>query len=125
VARARRLREHAGTLTGHALGEDPEPTDTTGSLLADILAVVPADQAKVWNQTVVARLAELRPDRYRGWEPEQLTAALKPLGVTVGQVWGTDPATGESANRRGITRAQVAEAADRTHRRRPPDSAPG
>jgi DNA segregation ATPase FtsK/SpoIIIE, S-DNA-T family len=125
VTRARRLREQAGTLTGHALGEDPEPTDTTGSLLADILAVVPADQAKVWNQTVVARLAELRPDRYRGWEPEQLTAALKPLGVTVGQVWGTDPATGESANRRGITRAQVVEAADRAHRRRPPDPAPG
>jgi DNA segregation ATPase FtsK/SpoIIIE, S-DNA-T family len=124
VARARRLREQAGTLSGHALGEDPEPTDTAGSLLADILAVVPADQAKVWNQTVVARLAELRPDRYRGWEPEQLTAALKPLEVTVGQVWGTDPATGERANRRGITRAQVVEAADRAHRR-PPDPAPG
>jgi DNA segregation ATPase FtsK/SpoIIIE, S-DNA-T family len=44
--------------------------------------------------------------------------------VTVGQVWGTDPATGESANRRGITRAQVVEAADRA-RRRPPDPAPG
>jgi S-DNA-T family DNA segregation ATPase FtsK/SpoIIIE len=124
VARAHRLREHAGTLTGHALGEDPQPADTGTSLLADILAVVPADQAKVWNQTVVARLAELRPDVYGGWEPEQLTAALKPHGVSTGQVWGTDPATGESANRRGITRAQVVEAAERA-RRRPPDPAPG
>jgi DNA segregation ATPase FtsK/SpoIIIE, S-DNA-T family len=88
------------------------------------LAVVPADQAKVWNPTVVARLAELRPDRYGGWEPEQLTAALKPHGVSVGQVWGTDPVTGEGANRRGITRAQVIGAAERAHRQ-PPDPPPG
>ena len=124
VRRARALRERTGTLTGHALGEDPEPADVGGSLLADILAVVPADQAKVWNQTVVAGLAELRPDRYGGWEPEQLTAALKPHGVSVGQVWGTDPVTGEGANRRGITRAQVIEAAERAHRQ-PPDPPPG
>jgi DNA segregation ATPase FtsK/SpoIIIE, S-DNA-T family len=123
VARARRLRDQAGTLTGHALGEDPQPADNGTSLLADILAVVPADQAKVWNQTVVARLAELRPELYGGWEPEHLTAALKPYGVTTGQVWGTDPATGDSANRRGITRAQVVEAAERA-RRRPPDPPP-
>jgi S-DNA-T family DNA segregation ATPase FtsK/SpoIIIE len=124
VARARALRERAGTLTGHALGEDPEPADAVGSLLTDILAVVPTDQAKAWNQTVVARLAELRPEVYGGWEPDQLTAALKPHGVTVGQVWGTDPATGEGANRRGITRAQVVAAAERA-RRRPPDPPPG
>jgi S-DNA-T family DNA segregation ATPase FtsK/SpoIIIE len=124
VARARRLRERAGTLTGHALGEDPQPPDQTTSLLADVLAVVPADQAKCWNQTVIVRLAELRPEVYGGWEPEQLTAALKPFGVTVGQVWGTDPATGEGANRRGITRAQVVEAAHRT-RQHPTDPPPG
>jgi DNA segregation ATPase FtsK/SpoIIIE, S-DNA-T family len=123
VARARRLREHAGTMSGHALGEDPEPTEAAGSLLADILAVVPTDKAKVWNQTILARLAELRPDRYGSWEPEQLTAALKPFGVTVGQVWGTDPVTGERANRRGITRAHILEAAQRTDRQ-PPDPAP-
>jgi DNA segregation ATPase FtsK/SpoIIIE, S-DNA-T family len=124
VAHARRLREQAGTLTGHALGEDLEAADTGASLLADILAVVPADQAKVWNQTVVARLAELRPEVYGGWEAEQLTAALKPHGVSVGQVWGSDPDSGERANRRGITRAQVVEAAERV-RRRPPDPPPG
>jgi S-DNA-T family DNA segregation ATPase FtsK/SpoIIIE len=123
VARARALRDRAGTLSGHALGEDPEPSDATASLLADVLAVVPPDEARVWNQTVVARLAELRPEAYSGWEAEQLTAALKPHGVTTGQVWGSDPATGEGANRRGITRADVAEAAERT--RRPPDPPPG
>jgi DNA segregation ATPase FtsK/SpoIIIE, S-DNA-T family len=123
IARARAAREQAATLTGHALGEEPAAVQASFDLLGDILAVVPADQAKAWNQTVVARLAELRPDLYGGWEPEQLTAALKPLGVSVGQVWGTDPATGDSANRRGITRAHVAEAAAKRPRRPtdPPD----
>jgi S-DNA-T family DNA segregation ATPase FtsK/SpoIIIE len=123
VARARTLRERAGTLTGHALGDDATTMQASFDLLGDVLAVVPADQAKAWNQTVVARLAELRPEVYGGWEAEQLTAALKPHGVSAGQVWGTDPGTGEGANRRGITRAHVVEAAERHRRRRadPPD----
>jgi S-DNA-T family DNA segregation ATPase FtsK/SpoIIIE len=118
AARARALREAAGTLSGHALGEAPEPADAAARLLADVLAVVPASEVRVWNQTVVARLAELRPQVYAGWEAEQLTAALKPYGITVGQVWGTDPATGEGANRRGIDRQAVAEAATERERRR-------
>jgi S-DNA-T family DNA segregation ATPase FtsK/SpoIIIE len=119
AARARALREQAGTLSGHALGEAPEPTAAAGArLLTDILAVVPTSEARVWNQTVVARLAELRPEAYRGWEAEQLTAALKPFGINVGQVWGTDPRTGEGANRRGIDRRAVAEAATERERQR-------
>jgi len=118
AARARALRDRAGTLSGHALGEDPEPADASASLLADVLAVIPASEAKVWNQTVVARLAELRPAAYGGWEAEQLTAALKPYGISTGQVWGTDPATGEGANRRGIDRQAVADAATERERRR-------
>jgi DNA segregation ATPase FtsK/SpoIIIE, S-DNA-T family len=118
ITRARAMRERAGTLAGHALGEDPDPASpATSSLLEDILAVVPADQAKVWNETVVARLAELRPEVYGGWAGEQLTAALKPHGVSVGQVWGTDPATGQGANRRGITRAHLVDAAANRPRR--------
>jgi S-DNA-T family DNA segregation ATPase FtsK/SpoIIIE len=124
TARARALRDRAGTLSGHALGEDPEPTDPAARLLADILAVVPAGETRVWNQTIVARLAELRPDVYGGWEAEQLTAALKPYGITTGQVWATDPKTGEGANRRGIDRQAVAQAATererRHHGREPP-----
>jgi S-DNA-T family DNA segregation ATPase FtsK/SpoIIIE len=118
VARARVLRERAGTLAGYALGEDPKPEDTAASLLADVLAVIPVSEARVWNQTVVARLAELRPEAYGGWEAEQLTAALKPYGIGTGQVWGTDPETGEGANRRGIDRQAVAEAATERERRR-------
>jgi S-DNA-T family DNA segregation ATPase FtsK/SpoIIIE len=118
VARARALRERAGTLVGHALGQDPEPADAASTLLADVLAVVPASEARVWNQTVVARLAELRPEAYAGWEAEQLTAALKPYGISTGQVWGSDPATGEGANRRGIDRQAVAQAVTERERRR-------
>ncbi len=125
VARARAMRQRAGTLAGHALGEDPDPTSpATSSLLEDVLAVVPADQTKCWNETVVGRLAELRPEVYGGWAGEQLTAALKPHGVTVGQVWGTDPVTGQGANRRGITRSHLVDAAA-NRSRRPTDPAPG
>ncbi len=58
----------------------------------------------------MTRLGELRPTVYAAWDVEQLTLALKPYGVRVGQVWGTDPTTGKGANRRGITRAHVESA---------------
>ena len=67
AARARTLRENAGLLSGHALGEEPEADAAAAyDLLADILAVVPAEEPKAWNEVVVARLAELRPDVYGG-----------------------------------------------------------
>ena len=118
AARARVLRQQAGTLSGHALGEIPEDTAPSFDLLADIAAVV--SEPKLWSETVVARLAELRPDAYGPWgamEPEeraaQLTAALRPYGVRTGQVWGTT-ASGKGANRRGITRDDITKAI--THR---------
>ncbi|MFC9140694.1 cell division protein FtsK [Streptomyces bacillaris] len=105
--RARRLREAAGTLTGHAAGDTFEDQESSGfDLLADILSVVPAEEPKLWSETVVARLADLRPDVYGGWEPEQLATALKPHGVPTGQVWGKTEA-GKGANRRGIERARI------------------
>ncbi|MGO1024358.1 cell division protein FtsK [Streptomyces rubiginosohelvolus] len=106
--RARRLREAAGTLTGHATGETFEDSDASSGydLLRDILAVVPAEEPKVWSEVVVARLADLRPDVYGGWDPEALAAALKPHGVPTGQVWGKTEA-GKGANRRGIERSRI------------------
>jgi S-DNA-T family DNA segregation ATPase FtsK/SpoIIIE len=112
--RARSLREAAGTLTGHALGEAIEGTGPSFDLLADIAAVV--TEPKLWSETVVTRLAELRPDTYGAWagmEPEdraaQLTAALRPYGIRTGQVWGTTD-EGKGANRRGITRDDITNA---------------
>jgi len=105
--RARALREKAGTLSGHALGLEPEPDPAASfDLLRDILAVLGEDETKVWSEVVCARLAELRPDAYGTWGGEQLTAALKPYGVKTGQVWGTTE-DGKGANRRGIKRAAI------------------
>ncbi|WP_436786324.1 cell division protein FtsK [Yinghuangia sp. YIM S10712] len=116
--RARAAREAAGTLAGYAAGESTEADrGPSYDLLADTLAVIPASEPKVWNEVVVDRLAELRPDAYGTWatldvkaKSAQLTTALKPYGVPVGQVWGTDETTGKGANRRGITRDDVTAA---------------
>ncbi|MCX4824394.1 cell division protein FtsK [Streptomyces sp. NBC_01142] len=105
--RARALRERAGTLAGHALGEQPE-TNLAASydLLTDLFAVVPAEEPKAWSETVVTRLAELRPEIYGEWTLEHLAAALKPLGIRTSQMWGTTE-DGKGANRRGIKRADI------------------
>lgn len=108
-ARARKAREKAGLLSGYALGEAPEAvTGPAYDLLADILAVVPAAQAKEWSETVVARLAELRPEVYTGWEPETLAAALKPLGISTIQVGRR--IDGKVVNRRGVDRSHIVTA---------------
>ncbi|WP_030648437.1 MULTISPECIES: cell division protein FtsK [Streptomyces] len=115
-ARARRLREEAGTLSGHALGEAPEPTAAAYDLLADILAVVAAKEAKVWSETVVSRLAELRPEVYDGWDPDALAAALKPHGISTIQVGRR--VDGKVVNRRGIDRSHITSAiAERSGKR--------
>jgi S-DNA-T family DNA segregation ATPase FtsK/SpoIIIE len=106
AARARTVREKAGLLSGYALGEAPEAvTGPAYDLLADILAVVPASEAKVWSETVVARLADLRPDVYAGWDPDALAAALKPHGVATIQVGRR--VDGKVVNRRGVERAHI------------------
>lgn len=111
VARARKLREEYGNITGHAIGEGP--AETVGmDLLGDILKCVGADEEQVWNERVAAHLGELRPDVYGGWKAENVTAALKPWGVKTDQVWGTTD-EGEGKNRRGIKRADVVAAITR------------
>ncbi|WAL64453.1 cell division protein FtsK [Amycolatopsis cynarae] len=104
VKRARLLREQAGTLTGHAIGEAQIVVN-----VAEDVAAVFGDEPKLWTTTILERLTGYRPEVYTGWTPEQLAAALKPYGITSGQVWGTT-AEGKGANRQGyvldaITRA--------------------
>ncbi|GGL05332.1 cell division protein FtsK [Mangrovihabitans endophyticus] len=118
IRRAHALRTDAGAITGQAAG-DPGADSRAGSLLDDILTVVPASEPKVWSETVAARLAELRPEVYGGWKPEQVAAALKPYGIPVGrQVWSTDPATGDKANRKGIHRDDITAAVTRRNQHR-------
>jgi DNA segregation ATPase FtsK/SpoIIIE, S-DNA-T family len=124
IARARAARQQAGTLTGHAAGQpQTPPAHRSDTLLADILSVIPPREAKVWSETVLERLAALRPDLYGTLTRDQLTAALKPYGITTGQVWGTTP-DGRGANRRGIDRQAVADAATQRDRRRGASSPP-
>jgi S-DNA-T family DNA segregation ATPase FtsK/SpoIIIE len=108
AARARRVREKAGLLAGHALGEALEPTTAAYDLLADILAVVPAKEAKAWSETIVTRLADLRPEVYDGWDPDALAAALKPHGVSTIQVGRR--VNGKVVNRRGVDRSHITTA---------------
>ncbi|MBX9364876.1 cell division protein FtsK [Streptomyces sp. WAC04114] len=107
--RARKLREKLGLLTGHALGEEPETDEANAyDLLADILAVIPADEPKVWSETMVARLAELRSEVYDGWAPDALATALKPHGISTVQVGRR--INGKVVNRRGIDRSHITAA---------------
>ncbi|MFJ9726859.1 cell division protein FtsK [Streptomyces sp. NPDC101209] len=121
--RARKARIEAGTLRGIAAGETPERREAADPLLGDILAVVPADEAKPWNDVTVDRLAELRPEKYGPWgemapadKARQLTTALKPYGVSTGQV--ARRVNGKTVNRTGFERAHIVTAiADRDRNR--------
>ncbi|MFF1679094.1 cell division protein FtsK [Streptomyces sp. NPDC058256] len=109
VVRAREMREAYGNITGHAIGETPESGEAAFDLLADILKVVPADEEKVWNEKVAARLATLRPEVYGGWKAETVTTNLRPHGITAQDVWGTTD-KGKGTTRRGIARADITTA---------------
>ncbi|MGW3735055.1 cell division protein FtsK [Streptomyces sp. NPDC005148] len=101
------LRKAEGTLSGFALGEESETaTGPTYDLLADIAAVVPTTEERVWNERIAARLAELRPEVYAGWKGENVTSALKPHGIKTTGVAGTTD-DGARTTRRGIVRADL------------------
>jgi S-DNA-T family DNA segregation ATPase FtsK/SpoIIIE len=105
VGRQRRL--DAGTLRGHAAGE-ADPVAVEVSLLDDLLAVWPAGEASAWSESLCARLADLRPELYGGWDAAQLSVALKPFAVTTKQLAKQRP--DGRANRRGLLWADIERA---------------
>lgn len=111
VARARAMREEYGNITGHAVGEGPAATPGM-DILGDILRVFRTGEEQLWNERIADRLAPLQPDTYGGWDGSMVTAALKPWGVPVGQVWGTTD-DGQGANRRGVKKTDVQAAKTR------------
>jgi DNA segregation ATPase FtsK/SpoIIIE, S-DNA-T family len=121
--RARAARIAAGTLTGTAAGQAPERREAADTLLEDIAAVVPGEESKVWSETVISRLADLRPEVYGTWTDEggewdaaRLSAALKPYGIKTVQVGRR--IDGKVVNRRGIDRSHITTAiADRNRNR--------
>ncbi|ONI72707.1 cell division protein FtsK [Actinosynnema sp. ALI-1.44] len=84
VARAIASRVKAGTM--------PDPDVQTRAagpaydVLTDVATVWPQGTDAVWNETLIERLTDYRPDVYRGWKPAQLTAALSVHRVKVGQI---------------------------------------
>ncbi|MEU4235246.1 FtsK/SpoIIIE domain-containing protein [Nonomuraea sp. NPDC026600] len=116
--RAHQLREAAGTLSGQAIGQEPAKR-ASYDLLTDIMTVTTVKEEKLWNSTVVGRLADYRPDAYGQWadleddaKTATLTARLKEYGVRTEDTWGRD-AAGKGRNRKGFNRADVAEALDK------------
>lgn len=98
VARAMELRGLAGTLPdgGSQTRQDAPAFD----VLADLAQVWPAGENAAWNEALCSRLIELRPDFYTGWKSEQLTSAIKPYGVIVGDIGRR--IDGKAITRRGI-----------------------
>jgi S-DNA-T family DNA segregation ATPase FtsK/SpoIIIE len=103
--RARALREHAGTLSGVALGQD----DTTPQrdVLADAAEVLASTNGMHW-QPLADRLAERFPERWADASGEAVRAELGARGVpSVVVVW-------DGARARGCRAADVDKAASGT-----------
>ncbi|MFF0186104.1 cell division protein FtsK [Streptomyces sp. NPDC005244] len=122
LTRAAALREAEGTLSGDAVGEAPAP-EASATILDDVAAVLGKGETKVWSEAIVDRLAALRPEAYGPWadlEPkpkaEALTAALKPFGISTGQI--SRRIDGEQVNKRGIKRDDVAAAITERNKKR-------
>ena len=93
VVRARATREAAGTLSGHALGEQLEQPLTPAASLLDDLRVIFAtiDTGWSWSEDLVAKLAEAKPELYAGWDADTLARTLSGLGVETRQLNRTRP----------------------------------
>ncbi|MEV5892883.1 hypothetical protein [Nonomuraea fuscirosea] len=115
IARAKQLRGLAGTLPkpGTQAREDAPVFD----VLADLAQVWPTGENAAWNEALCTRLTELRPDVYTGWKSEQLTSALKPHGIRVGDIGRR--IDGKPVTRRGIRLDDLTEAiAERNRQKR-------
>ena len=93
AARARIMREHAGRLTGYALGQDHD--EAPRSFAADVLLVF-GDADKLWTETIAARLRGSLPGVYADITADAVASQLRGLGVTVKKVreTGKEPRSG-------------------------------
>lgn len=102
VARAYVARERAGLLTGQAAGEVVDHGEVV-DVLADVRTVF-ATAEVIHTTDLLARLGELRPQLYGGWEAPQLALAMKPHGIRPGQI------SIDGTNRQGYRLAWITEA---------------
>lgn len=99
--RGRDLRIAAGTLTGHAAGEQIEERVTI-SVLDDVAGVFARGEDRLWSEEICERLAEVNADAYSGWDATTLAKMLKPYGLITKDVWIKDPEDGGSPTRKGL-----------------------
>jgi DNA segregation ATPase FtsK/SpoIIIE, S-DNA-T family len=118
VARAVALRTEAGNVPVFPAERDVAPQH---HVLDDLARVWPGDEEKAWNETLCAALAELRPDVYGGWGSAQLTAALKPFPIKVGDVWAKPADGGKATTKRGIVHTDLTAAITERNRKRSTD----
>ena len=104
AARARAMREAAGVLSGHALGETS--TEQARSFAADVLTVFGGARA-LWCETIAARLREHLPAVYADITQEAVASQLRALGIDVRNV--REPGSGP---RKGCYRDAVQAAAE-------------
>jgi S-DNA-T family DNA segregation ATPase FtsK/SpoIIIE len=116
IARAITYRTKAGTMPAAPV---ERPAGPSYDLLGDLAAVWPADEDKAWNETLIERLTDLRPEVYTDWKPEQLTNALAPHKVKVFQVGRR--VDGKTINRRGPARADILTAVAERNQRKAKD----
>lgn len=107
AARARVMREHAGRITGYALGEDQELRDPR-RLLDDVLTVF-GDAKALWCSTLAERLAGSFPETYDGITQDAVASQLRGLEVDVRGVRETGRT--KDGPRSGCYRAEVEELA--------------
>jgi S-DNA-T family DNA segregation ATPase FtsK/SpoIIIE len=114
IARAITLRTKAGTMPEADAGT--RHTGPAYDVLGDVATVWPVGEDAAWNETLIERLTELRPDVYAGWKPAQLTAALDVHGVKVDQIGRR--VRGKTVNRRGPSHADITTAIAERNRKR-------
>jgi S-DNA-T family DNA segregation ATPase FtsK/SpoIIIE len=85
AARGRALRIAAGTLTGDASGEGMAEEERQIALLEDVRSVF-LDASAMHLATILDELRALRPALYGPWDVDGIGAALRTVGVPVGQV---------------------------------------
>jgi DNA segregation ATPase FtsK/SpoIIIE, S-DNA-T family len=115
MTRAVAARAGAGVLPEGSTARELPAFD----VLADVAAVWPPGEDAAWNETLLERLTNLRPDVYGRWEPAQLTAALAVHHIKAGQIGRR--IDGKTVNRRGPARADITAAVTRRNQNRGSD----
>jgi S-DNA-T family DNA segregation ATPase FtsK/SpoIIIE len=110
VKRARAARLAAGTLTGHAVGEEGEPEEDDDTILDELVGVWPVGRTGVWLDELAERLEVRYPTRHEGCTKDYVREALAPFGIRTKKINLKDPVDGKWKPLAGITWEALQEA---------------